>query len=91
MAVINLASPTREIASRPVFPGAAVAITPSDADTFNTHVTVYVGTAGDVSVLPANGNAAVTFVGLAAGSILLCQVRAVRATGTTAGSLVAVY
>ena len=75
----------------PAFPGGALALTPSDADTFPVPVTVYVGAAGNVAVLPWNGGAAVTFVGLPAGSVLPCRVAGVLSTGTTAASLVGVY
>ena len=91
MAEIVLSSPTNITPSVPVFPFGAQAIVPSDADTFSEPVSVYVGAAGDVAVVPGNGVGTVTFVGIPAGSMLPCQVRAVLATGTTAGSLVAVY
>lgn len=74
----------------PAFPGGAKAITPSDADTFVKPVAVYVGTAGDVAVRPANGDVAVTFVGVPAGSMVPVMVSAVLSTGTTASNLVGV-
>lgn len=74
----------------PTFPSGAVAITPSDDDTFLKPVAVYVGTTGDVRIVPASGGAAVTFVGVPAGSMVPCLARAVYATGTDADDLVGV-
>lgn len=91
MATITLDNPTRELASRPVFPNGAVAVTPSDANSFSQPVSVYVGVSGNVAITPANGGSSVTFVGLPAGAMVPCQALAVLATGTTATSLVAVY
>lgn len=92
MAKIQLSSPTNITSGVPVFPFGAIAITPSDADTFSEPVSVYVGVAGNVAVIPGNGvGGSVTFVGVPAGSVLPCQVRTVLATGTTASSLVAIY
>ena len=75
----------------PGFPGAAFAITKSDSDTFAQPVTVFVGGAGDVAILPANGGAAVTFKGLPAGSVVPCRAIAVMSTNTSATDMVAVY
>lgn len=91
MATIATPNPSNASAIVPVFPGAAFAITKSDADVFENPVTVYVGGAGDVAITPANGGSAVTFAGLAAGTVLPCRARAVLSTGTTATNLVAVY
>lgn len=49
---------------------------------------IYVGVAGNVSVIPADGSTAVTFVGLNAGQMVPVLVKALRASGTTASSLV---
>jgi hypothetical protein len=78
------------IAGIPAFPSGAIAITPSDADTFLQPVAVYVGATGNVAVTPASGGANVTFVGLPAGAMVPCMVRAVLSTGTTATSLIGV-
>lgn len=59
-------------------------------DTFAVPVTVYVGGAGVVSCVPANGNAAVS-VTVPAGQLVPFRVAKVNATGTTATLLVAVY
>lgn len=74
----------------PAFPSGAVAITPADADTFLKPVAVYVGGTGNVAVTPANGGADVIFVGVPAGTMVPCMVRAVLSTGTTATSLIGV-
>lgn len=91
MAEIPTPNPSNISGIVPAFPGAAFAITKSDADTFAQPVTVYVGGAGDVAILPANGGSAVTFVGLPAGSIVPCRARAVLSTNTSATNLVGVY
>jgi hypothetical protein len=91
MATIDTPHASNLIDALPGFPGAALAITPSDDDTFAKPVTVYVGGDGDVAILPANGGEAVTFVGLVAGSVVPCRAIGVLGTGTTATNLVAVY
>jgi len=53
-------------------------------------VSVYVGGAGVVTCTPANGNADVA-VTMPAGSVVPFRVAAVKATGTTATLLVAIY
>jgi hypothetical protein len=68
----------------------AVAVTPSD--TADVPLTVarglYVGVAGDVSVILAENTAPVTIPGLAAGIWHPMAVRRVRSTGTTATGIV---
>ena len=67
----------------------ALSITPDDDDnlTFATRG-VYIGGGGDLRVDMQGGGVAVTFVGLAAGTVLPVRVAKVYATGTTATSLV---
>lgn len=65
------------------------AITPSDS----TELTIatkalYIGQAGDVVVRALRSTADVTFKNLSAGSILDVRATFVKATGTTAGSIV---
>lgn len=92
MAVIPFTNPERSgVAGAPVFPSGAKAITKSDTDTFDHPVAIYVGVTGDVAVMPSNGSAAVTFAAVPAGAMVPCMVVAVKSTGTTASSLVAVY
>jgi len=63
--------------------GSALAVTPNDDTNIALNVRgLYVGGAGDVAVIMANGQT-VTFVGVAAGSILPIRATRVLATGTT--------
>lgn len=90
MAVVTTPNPTTASPQCPVLPDAAKAITPSDVDTFAQGVTVFVGGAGIVTCTPSNGNADVAIT-MPAGSIVPFRVSAVKATGTTATLMVAVY
>lgn len=65
--------------------GGAFEITPSDTDTFRA-TALYVGGAGDVEVVMEDLSE-VTFVGVAAGSILPVRVVQVT-TGTTATNII---
>jgi len=49
---------------------------------------LYIGEGGDVAVVTLRGTSEIVFRNLQSGSILDVRVRAVRATGTTAASLV---
>lgn len=67
-----------------------LAVTPSDT-TLITCSAIYVGVTGNVAVAPLGTGAAVTLVGVAAGSVLpinLIEGR-IMATNTTAASIVA--
>ena len=79
-------SHTRSLTSPPED---AEEVIPSDSAGATGHVTraIYVGTAGDVSVL-MQGGATVTLTGVQAGSFLPLRVRQVLQTGTTAGDIV---
>lgn len=67
----------------------AWAITPNDgADLDLITRALYVGGAGDVSVILRDDSGAVTLVAVPAGSLLPIRVKRVRATGTTATSIV---
>lgn len=90
MAVIALGVITKASNQCPVLPDGAKAITPSDADTFQGSVAVYVGGAGVVTCSPANGGADVAIT-MPAGGIVPFRVLAVKQTGTTATLMVAVY
>lgn len=90
MAVIAFPAPTVASPQCPVLPDGGKAITPSDANTFAQPVAVYVGGAGTITVTPANLQADV-ILAMPAGSIVPFRVVAVKATGTTATLLVAVY
>lgn len=83
--------------SRVFEPGADVpavdfaAVTPSDAtDQTQQFRALYIGGAGNVAIVSATG-AVVTFVGLAAGTILPVSGIRVNSTNTTATSIVALY
>lgn len=70
----------------------AFAVTPANSDFANEVQAraLYVGGAGDVTVVTV-GNDTVTFAAVPAGTILPVSVKQVRATGTTASNLVALY
>jgi hypothetical protein len=91
MAVVTYAKPSTFGVGMPQYPSSAAPITASDTDTFSTPVAVYVGSTGDVAVLPASGAAAVTFAAMPPGAMVPVMCRGVLATGTTAAQLVAVY
>jgi hypothetical protein len=65
------------------------AVTPSDSTVLTPTRALYVGTAGNVSVLMMNG-VTVTFSNVQAG-ILPIQVTQVLATGTTASNIIALW
>lgn len=64
---------------------AATTVTPADGTAVD-FASLYVGGAGNVTVI--SGGNTVTFVGVLAGTILPVQVTQVRATGTTATSII---
>ena len=69
----------------------AVAVTPSDADELATvSRALYIGGAGNLVVVTYGGDT-VTLVGATAGSIIPIRVKQVKATSTTATSIVSLY
>lgn len=74
----------------PILPSAALAVTPSDANTFAAPVSIYVGGAGIVTCTPSAGGSDIAIT-MPAGSVVPFRVSAVKATGTTATLMVAVY
>lgn len=69
----------------------AFAIVPSDSTDLTTSTRgIYVGVSGDVSLITTGGDT-VTLVGVPAGVILPIRASRVRATATTATSLVGLY
>lgn len=74
----------------PMYPGDAIAVTPSDTNNFDTPSVIYVGGSGNVRVLTAQGTD-VTFAGLLAGSVIPVQVIRVYSTNTTATSIVRIF
>lgn len=76
----------------PIRPNNGAAITPSDADVFSQGVEVYVGGAGVVTCTPAGASQATTVaVTVPAGGHVPFKVSAVKATGTTATLLIALF
>lgn len=72
-------------------PENAFVVTPNDtADLSATSRALYVGTAGNLAVTTSGGQS-VTFVGVAAGTLLPLRVDRVLASGTTASSIVALW
>ena len=69
----------------------AAAITKSNSTTYENIRGVYVGGAGNVAVKFPGNNTAVTFTGVAAGSILPIQPVQIMSTNTTATDIVALY
>lgn len=66
-----------------------VSITPADGTTLSPMPrALWVGGAGDVAVIAADDTAAVTIVGVPAGSWVPIECKEVRATNTTATSIV---
>lgn len=91
MAKIDKTAFSSPMANTPAYPQHAFAITPSDTDTYDPPVTVYVGGAGNVAIVPGRGEgAAVTFTGLPAGSKVPCLAVKVMSTNTTATALIGV-
>ncbi len=70
---------------------AGFTVTPSDATPLpSTSRALYVGSGGTLAVRMLSGDD-LSFAGLAAGTFLPIRVNQVLATGTTAGSIVALY
>ena len=67
------------------------AVTPSDSTIIPTTRALYVGTGGNVAVMPSYNSAAVTFLNVASGTILPVQVNQVMVTNTTASGILALY
>lgn len=64
-------------------------ILPSDSQDLATPTkALYVGEAGDIALVTLRGDSEIIFRNLPSGSVLDVRVKAVRATGTTAASLV---
>ena len=70
----------------------AVSVTPDDVNEMQYVArAIYVGGAGNLSVVLKNDQAPVTFTGLTAGTLLPIRARQVKATGTTATLIVAMH
>ena len=72
--------------------GSGAAVTPNDG-TDLTHTTraINVGGAGNLAVILDRDSSAVTFLAVAAGTMLPIRVRRVMSTNTTATSIVALH
>lgn len=87
MAVDNYGSEQDDVSSASMQP---YAVTPHDTNPLSiVPKALYIGGAGDVVLRGVNSGSDVTFVGLAAGTILPVRASHVRATGTTATNIVA--
>ncbi len=82
--------PFRNTADSPTAPAEdCFIIAPSDtAELARAPKAIFVGEGGDVVLRALHGDADVTFRNLAAGSVLSVRARFIRATGTTAASLI---
>lgn len=70
----------------------AVDVTPSDsAELPHVSRAIYVGADGDIRVHMAGGGDPVTFQNVVAGMVYPIRARAVLATGTTAGAIIAIW
>ncbi|MBA14854.1 MAG: hypothetical protein CMN73_00655 [Sphingomonas sp.] len=70
----------------------AVAVVPHDANALSDiPKAIYVGTAGNVTMRGVNASADSVWKNVAAGSILPFRAQYVRATGTSAADLLALY
>lgn len=78
-------------ATEPATSLAAVSPHASNALPGGTCRGLWVGAAGDVSIVAESDAAAVTIVGVPAGTLLPIRAKAVRVSGTTATSIVALY
>lgn len=87
-----MAAPSAPVYSNPNAADYAAAVTTSDATNlaFPTRA-LFVGGAGNLSVVMAGDGGAVTFTGVAAGTTLQLRALRVNATGTTATSIVALW
>lgn len=69
--------------------GGAFAVTASDSTVLSSVRAIYVGGAGNIALVTPNRATAVTFVGVAAGTILPVRATKVMSTNTTATDIVA--
>ena len=74
----------------PMFPGDAAVVTPSDTNNFREPSVVWIGTAGNVRVLTAQGSD-VLFSAVPGGTVLPVQVIRVFATNTNALNIVRIF
>lgn len=84
---------TRHIDRDPtVAAGSGAAVTPDDnANLAQTARALYVGGAGNLAVILDRDTSAITFLSVAAGTLLPIRARRVMSTNTTATSILALY
>lgn len=87
MATVTIPQTDDQNSGVPFFPSGAKAVTVGD--TYTAPVTIYVGVAGDVTVVPLKGDATVTFKNVPAGACVPVRVTSVSAA--TATNMVAVF
>lgn len=82
-----------DMASTELFTGRSpVAITPSDTVDLAIPVrAIYVGTTGNIALVPPNKTAAVLFSNVQAGTTLMVAAKRINATNTTASNLVGLH
>lgn len=69
----------------------AAAVTPSDTNPLSADTrALFVGGAGDIALVTSGGDS-VTFTGVLAGSILSVRAHQIKATGTTASNIIALW
>jgi len=73
------------------FPSVAVAVTTSDSVNLSPAMTIYVGTGGDVTVLPVGSATAVLYKNVPSGGIIPCKVIRINNTGTNASDFIGHY
>lgn len=69
----------------------AKAVTPHDTNTIAPCRSLFIGGAGNITLSTGSDDSDVLFTGVTAGMILPVRASAVRATGTTATNIVALY
>jgi hypothetical protein len=74
----------------PMFPGDAAVVTPSDTNNFREPSVIWIGTAGNVRVLTAQGSD-VLFSAVPGGTVLPVQVIRVWSTNTNALNIVRIF
>lgn len=68
-----------------------VDITPDDDNDLETPADIFIGSAGNITVIPLGGTSPVTFASQPANSILPVRVKRVMSTGTGASNLKAMW
>lgn len=73
--------------------GSLAAVTPSDTVDLPGGIAkaLWIGAAGAVAIIAENDTVAVTLAGAAAGQLIPIRTKRVKATGTTATSIVALF